>query len=318
MAEPTKRGDRYRHIVMINGRRHSGTFDTKKEARLWESSLRLQAKEPLAHRSSPKLTEAVDKYLKSVSTQKRNAVTWETRRFNEFISAMPPGIRLHEITSEMLGDWRDKRLQSVTGTTVLRESSLIRNLFTVAVREWKWIESNPYSGVRLPPKGEPRKAVWRWQQIRRILRAGKRSGGKIGEVAIAFHIALRTALRLQEALSADTSYDPKRGVFDLPPTKTAPKGETVPTTRWGRRVMAQYADVKFTVEPNEASTLFSRLCRDNLISGLQYRDARATALTMLARRVDILTLARISRHRNMELLRSTYYRETAEEISARL
>jgi hypothetical protein len=38
----------------------------------------------------------------------------------------------------------------------------------------------------------------------------------------------------------------------------------------------------------------------------------------MARKMDILTLARISRHKNLDLLRSTYYRETAEEIAARL
>jgi hypothetical protein len=55
-----------------------------------------------------------------------------------------------------------------------------------------------------------------------------------------------------------------------------------------------------------------------LIKGLEFRDSRATALTLMARKMDILTLARISRHKNLDLLRSTYYRETAEEIAARL
>jgi hypothetical protein len=75
---------------------------------------------------------------------------------------------------------------------------------------------------------------------------------------------------------------------------------------------------RFEVGPNEASTLFSRLCKQNLITGLEFRDSRATALTLMARKMDILTLARISRHRDLDLLRSTYYRETAEDISRRL
>lgn len=69
---------------------------------------------------------------------------------------------------------------------------------------------------------------------------------------------------------------------------------------------------------NEASTLFSKLCKQQLIKGLEFRDSRATALTLMSRKMDILTLARISRHKNLDLLRSTYYRETAEDIAARI
>ena len=45
---------------------------------------------------------------------------------------------------------------------------------------------------------------------------------------------------------------------------------------------------------------------------------RATALTLLARRVDVMTLARISGHKDLKTLLRVYYRETAEQISERL
>lgn len=44
----------------------------------------------------------------------------------------------------------------------------------------------------------------------------------------------------------------------------------------------------------------------------------ATALTLLSRKMDALTLARISRHKDLNILMQRYYRETAESISARL
>jgi hypothetical protein len=53
------------------------------------------------------------------------------------------------------------------------------------------------------------------------------------------------------------------------------------------------------------------------ITGLQFKDARATALTLMSRKMDVLTLAKFSRHRDLELLRSTYYRESLEDISRR-
>jgi hypothetical protein len=90
----------------------------------------------------------------------------------------------------------------------------------------------------------------------------------------------------------------------------------VPITRQAQRLLRRTPVLG--VGPNEASVLFSKLCRQLLIKGLEFRDSRATALTLMARKMDILTLARISRHKNLDLLRSTYYRETAEEIAARL
>ena len=74
----------------------------------------------------------------------------------------------------------------------------------------------------------------------------------------------------------------------------------------------------FTVEANEASVLFSKLCAELLIVGLTFHDTRASALTWLSRRMDVMTLARISRHKDLRILMDTYYRETAEQISARL
>ena len=118
-------------------------------------------------------------------------------------------------------------------------------------------------------------------------------------------------LRLQEVLTGQ--YDAARRVYVLPVTK-AGQVQQVPVTRRAARILPQ----AFSVGPNEASVLFSKLCRELLITGLTFHDARATALTLLARRVDVMTLARISRHKDLRILLNTYYRESAEDIAARL
>jgi len=55
-----------------------------------------------------------------------------------------------------------------------------------------------------------------------------------------------------------------------------------------------------------------------LIPDLRFHDARASALTRLARREDVMTLARISGHTDLNQLLKSYYRESASEIAARL
>lgn len=302
--------DGWRAQIQRHGQRVTKTFRTKREAQAWATEQEAK-KTPLRAKT---LGQAIERYLESVTPQKRNADDWERRRFDAFSEFFGPDTPLTDIDSDAIARWRDSMLKTVSGSTVQRYSNLYRNLFRTAWKEWRWIGESPFEGVKLPKENHPRQAVWRWQEIRRVLREGQRRGGKTLEVTQAFHIALRTAMRLKESLGA--AFDARRRVATIPPSKTNPKPETVPLTRQACRVLAGYPRLK--VEANEASTLFSKLCREMLIEGLEFRDSRATALTLLSRKVDILTLARISRHKDLDLLRSTYYRETAEEISRRL
>jgi len=90
----------------------------------------------------------------------------------------------------------------------------------------------------------------------------------------------------------------------------------VPLARKGALLFAKYPP--FTIRADVASATFSDLTDELLIDGLTFHDARASSLTWLSRRLDVMTLARISRHKNMKILMETYYRETAEAIAARI
>ena len=317
MAHIGKHGDKWRAQIVKQGLRKSAIWDTKRQAQDWANRVETEiAAGVLAVPKAPgmKLSQACADYLTTATLEKRNALKWERRRFNAMMAHFGD-IDLSDIDSNSLGKWRDKRLQTVSGSTVLREVNLYRNLFNIAADEWKVIPANPFKGVRLPKKNAARETVWRWQQIKRILRAGQARGGKTLEVTQAFHIALRTAMRLQEALAAPDGFDKVRRVVTIPPSKENPLPQRVPITRQGYRTLLTMPKLK--VGPNEASTLFSDLQAQLGIEGLQFRDSRATALTLMARRMDILTLSKISRHKDIRMLQ-IYFRESAEEISKRL
>ena len=69
------------------------------------------------------------------------------------------------------------------------------------------------------------------------------------------------------------------------------------------------------MKPNEASTLFADLTGRLGIDGLTFHDTRASALTYLSRKVDVMRLAKISRHKDIRILQRRYYRERPEDIS---
>lgn len=307
MASIRKYRDKWRAEVQRHGIRASHVADTKREAQAWALAKEAEL-DRLKGSGGKTLGDAVADYVKTVS-QTKSKPEWEEKRFQAFMGYMGEKVPLSSITSADIGRWRDFRLQTVTGATVQREANLLRNLFTVAMDEWRWIDSHPFRGVRMPEQIEARRQVWGWRQIKRVLRSGREK--KMGEVVKAFHIALHTGLRLAEVLTG--TYDPKRRVYVLERTKTGGYVE-VPLPRRALKLLP----VEFTVGPNEASVLFTKLRRQLLLDDLTFHDTRATALTLLARRVDVMTLARISRHKDLSMLLNVYYRESAEQISARL
>ncbi len=289
-----------------HGRKWSKTFPAKREAQAWAT-----AEEAKAPDSGFTFVEAVQKYRTEVTPRKPSRV-WEDRRFKFYLAHFGEDTPLTAIDAPQIAAWRDTMLQTVTGSTVNRDSNLLRNIFSVARDEWRWIEHNPFRGVKMPPENYARSAIWPWRLIKRVLRAPRT--GKTAEMQAAFHIALRTGMRLSEVLQAPPRFDKNRRVVLLPRTKTEANA-VVPVGRIAARLLDR---PPFTVNANEGSVLFSRLTRELLIDGLTFHDARGTALTHLARKVDVLTLAKISRHRDLSLLMRVYYRPTPESIAARI
>lgn len=303
------------------GVRDSQIFDRKGDAQRWGIQREAEIE---AEKTGRGVTfgQVAGRYLREVSPKKKSAVDWETRRmgyFREFFGESTP---ILTITRKTVAKWRDHRLQTVSGSTVNREANLLSNVFRKARLEWEYIQGNPMEGIDWPEDEEPRTVVWRWQQVRRVLRYCQGSAGiKTQQCGIAFHIALRTAMRAKEVLLSS-----KRGQLAvITDSKTTRKGKevTIPLTHHGRRVMDRYADIPWQVEANELSVLFHKAClgcgvREKGVDGPTFHDARGTALTLMARRMPVEQLQRISRHRKIQTLIDHYYRATNEEIAARL
>lgn len=299
----------FRAEVEKKGVRESRTFPTKRLAQEWANRRELEISANETVKRSYTFGELCDKYIEQI-TSKKAGKKWEQARIETF-RAFFGDVPLSEVGQPQIAAWRDDRLKRVTGGTVLREKNILSNMFNVSRLEWHWHDLRPFDGVKMPKENEEREAVWRWQQIKRVLRYP--CSGKTQEVIDLFHIALRTSLRLQECIAAPALFDKDRQVVVLPPEFNKTKRtDVVPIGRIGAKLLQRKP---FTVEPNEASTLFADLTGRLGIDGLTFHDTRATALTYLARKVDVMRLAKISRHRDIRILQRRYYRERPEDIS---
>lgn len=346
---------KHRAQIEKRGQRISRTFDTKREAREWaarEETIIVQG----ARGQFPDRTvrEAMSRYAAEVSSTKRGR-DFEVLKMEAFVRDYPALADkvLHTVETPDLVAWRDARLKTVYGAkpaapgrparpgrlvtkgTVQREINLFRAVWTVAAREWKWCaEPTPWRGLKSPGDNPPRDQRIGWRDSKRLLRAmGFRTGTppltKTAECAWAFLVSLRTGMRAGEVLGLrrDTVDLANRVVrLDVHKTVEAVSTRFVPVQRQAGRLLSTLAAAAagrqrqelFTIDSASLDALFRKMRNRVGLRDIHFHDARAEALTRLARRVDVMTLARISGHRDLKVLMHTYYRETPEEIARRL
>lgn len=314
----------------------SHTAPTKAEATAWgaaeEAAILAGARSEYPART---LSEAIDRYTKEV-TSKRRTKRADMLRFEAWRRDFPDlaGKVLHQITTADLAAWRDARLANVSGSSVLREAQQFRPIWTLAIDEWGWAGKSPWKGLRLPRKAHARRRKAMWQEVRLMLR----SAGYSRDVAPAlpqlqavwaYMVALHTAMRSGEILRMSRStVDLKRRVYRLDQHKTdeAVGVRLVPFTPRAARLLrvldaaaaAAGRDRYFTISDASRDVLYRKLRDRLMIEGLRFHDSRASALTWLSKRYDVMTLAKISGHKNINELFNTYYREDEADVAARL
>jgi integrase len=321
---------RHRAEIELLGVRDSDSFATKTEARAWaarrEEEIRAGTGGQFPSRT---FIEAIDKYLKEVSESKPGA-RWEAARFEAFKrdNAELAAMVFHEVDTPHMAAWRDRRLKKVTKGTVQREINLLSNLFHVAEDEWKWRGGTPFKGMKQPGDNPPRRRRTLWTEVKAICRwLGYRTGEvetKQQEVAFAYLVALRTSMRSQEILQlGDATVDYRARTATIARHKTGHKtGEpkVVPLLPPALRLLGYVRGrgAYFTVDATSRDALFRKARDALLIQDLTFHDAKAEILTRLAKKVDILTLSKISGNKDLRILRDTYYRETESEVAHRV
>lgn len=309
----------WRAQVFKQGVRKSSTFQTKAAAQAWATSIE---SEILARKRGQivrkTLRQALERYSEEVSPTKKNA-RWEATRIAFFCSE-DYGLEFvdkaaDDVTAEDIGRWRDMRLKGVAGSTINRDLNLLSAVFTACVKEWGCSSRNPVSMIRRPANPKPRNRVISWREARAVLRA---LNWKMAEpvtlqqeAGFAFLMSLHTAMRASEVLKAEYV----GGIAYLRDTKNGEARE-VPLSQRAQRLSALCPS--FTITGPSLDALFRKARARAGLDGFTFHDARATALTRMARRVDVLRLAKISGHKDLSILLNTYYREGAESIGSSL
>lgn len=337
MATYRKRGDAWRAEVTKRGVRRSATFDTKAQAVAWATQLEAEILGGKIHavKMTRTLADAMEKYRDEVTPSKGGA-RWEKIRLDKFIQELDfIGVLVDRITSDKIGEWRDSRLREVSPSTVNREMNLLSAVFEECRREWKWCSVNPMHGVRRPQEPPPREQRVTDEMVDALVDAmgyvrWEKPENKIQRVAMAMLFAIETGMRAGEivGLTADRVFLERRYVR-LVETKNG-DARNVPLSTDAAQILGLLMpdEGKKTGEPVFGLTsaildaLF-RKYRDKAKVGcpaletVRFHDTRHEAVSRLARKLDVLDLARMIGHRDIRSL-MIYYNEHASDIAARL
>lgn len=322
MASYTKRLGSWQARTNCQGIRQSATFSTKAEAIAWATQV--EAEITSGKRGQVKAVtfgKLLERYLNEESTKHKGYI-WEKNLIMR-LSKMPIySVKLSDLSTDHFSKWRNSRLKSVSESTVRREWILVSSAINVAIKEWGWLTVSPLNGVKRPKDAPARSRLFSDEEIELLSYTLGIDGVPktvTSRVGYAMLFAIETGMRSGEIVRLQWS-DIKGRVATVQDGKTAAARREVPLTSEAMRILSvlpKSADTCFDLTDDQRDALFSKAKKKAGITGLHFHDTRANACTKLAKKIDILSLAKMIGHKNINQLQ-VYYRDSAEEIAKRL
>jgi integrase len=335
MASLSKVKTGHRAQIAILGVRESKVFAKKAEAIAWaaERETEIRNEKATGIQRGRTVSDAFGRYEKEVSIHKRGA-RWEQIRLAAIGKMEVDGtalgeMKLVDVTSDVLGKWRDKRLNvdKVSGSTVNRDLNLLSHVFTYAAKEWKWIAAKPTTDVRRPKEAAARDRLYTQDEIDRLCVAMSIDPAQsepiktiTQRVGIAFLYAIETAMRAGEICGILPEHKNGR-VVTLFETKNGTKRD-VPQSPRALELLSLLPEpaedgTMFGITTRQLDALFRKARTNAAVEGATFHDTRHLAITRLAKKLSVLDLARMVGHRDLRQLQ-VYYNESAEDMAGRL
>ncbi len=308
--------------------RKAKTLKTKREAQVWAREFEVSISSGTD--SSDTMRQVFDRYAMERSKGKKGE-RWEVIRLNRFSADVVSGKPLGEyvigdVTTADLVAWRDMRLSQVQPASVSREMNLLKHVFVTATKEWGLLRINPMADVKRPKRSKRRKRRVYQDEIDKLTEALELDKGPwVTEKQITgamFLFAIETAMRSGEIRDI-ANRRVSGNVVHLPETKNDHARDVPLTTRAleileavrGNRIEPDQHP--FDIDAESRDSVFRAAVKRAEIENLHFHDTRHEAITRLAKRLEILDLARVTGHKNLnELL--TYYEASGDELAERL
>lgn len=213
------------------------------------------------------------------------------------------GMALSKINPKHVEDYKRNRLKEVKPTTVNRELTLLKFMFSLA-KKWKYANENPVKEVKFFQETQYIMRILNETEIKQLVNASK---GYLRSIII---IAINTAMRKGEILNLrwnDLNFD--KEYISIKETKSnvireIPMNSVVMATLKsierkgdyvfsGRKAGGRYTDIFYH---------FKATCKKMGINDLRFHDCRHTAATlMVTGGIDLVTVSKILGHSDIKM-----------------
>ncbi|MGR6981248.1 tyrosine-type recombinase/integrase [Testudinibacter sp. P27/CKL/0425] len=332
MATFTKLKTGWRCQIRKKGVNKSANFATKAAAQAWANQIESEIATGI-YSDIPDLLfkDVIDRYIREVTPTKKGEKHERLRLLR--LQDMPLGsVHLRDLTTAHFEQWRDDRLAEVKPGSVLREWNTLSNIMTFAVQKWHYLKHNPLKPVDKPPTPKERTRRYAPDEIERLVFVSQYDFNHLplttrSRAAAAMLFAFETAMRAGEICKTTwDKVDLERRTLFIPQTKNG-HARTVPLSAMALKIINHLALVKtddddrvFQMTAGTLDTTFRDLKE---LAGLDdadlhFHDSRREALSRLAKKVEVMTLAKISGHRDIKILLNTYYAPDMSEVAKSL
>lgn len=307
MGSIRQRNGKYQAQVRRQGSKPlSRTFKTKKHAQVWLRGVESQLDMGEVNPSLPKgltLGDLIDRYRSEITPLKKGKEP-ESRRLKRLLGDTISTIKLADLTSARLANFRDRRIKDGVRAAQY-DLILIRHAIEIARKEWGvGINSNPVNNVRIPNgirRRERRIQAGEWSLL---YTASRQCRNPYTWPLVQFAVA--TAMRRGEMLAltwANTNlYD--RLLF-LPNTKNG-TSRSIPLTHEAVAILAKLNTFTINVFPQSdyaARHSWDRLVKRAGIADLRFHDLRHEAISRLFEMgLSMPEVALISGHKDPRML----------------
>jgi integrase len=173
------------------------TFKRKTDAEKWvqdtESAIREGRHFKTVEAKKHTLADLIDRYIKDVipnkavklaGTQKQQLAWWRDKIGSHLLSDVTPAL-IVQYRDELSASINIKGTQN-SPATVVRYMAALSHAFTIAVKEWGWLESSPMMKVKKPTESRGRVRFLDDEERARFLDACKASPNKILYTCVIF------------------------------------------------------------------------------------------------------------------------------------
>jgi integrase len=209
-----------------------------------------------------------------------------------------------DITTEAVSDYRHERLKVARPATVYQELALMRRMFNVARREWKWGKDNPVSALSFSVGNSNARDRWLTSKEEQFLLSAATNPFWLRSMLL---VALHTGMRQGEILGLKwQNVDLKRRMVRVVKSKNGEKrGIPMSDTLFGVLKGISVRDISGRVFPISYSSVrhaYDKLVAKTCFEDFHFHDLRHTFATRLVQNgVDLYKVKELLGHKSISM-----------------